>query len=63
MTTVQFIYMMGVLWLIFAGVILRPEENPDELVNILAKGGIVLGFAHIGLAIAMFVWQFFRQLT
>jgi len=56
MTTVQFIYMMGVLWLIFAGAILRPEEKQDELVNILAIGGIVLGFAHIALATGVLVW-------
>jgi len=60
MTTIQFTYMMGVLWLIFAGVILRPEENPDELVNILAKGGIVLGFAHIALAGIMLLWGWYR---
>ncbi len=59
MTTIQFTYMMGVLLLIFAGAILRPKENPDELVNILAIGGIVLGFAHIALAAGLLAWGLF----
>jgi len=59
MTTVQFIYMMGVLWLIFAGAILRTDENSDEGVNILAFGGLALGFAHIGLAAGLLAWGLF----
>jgi len=55
--------MMGVLWLIFAGAILRPKENPDELVNILAIGGIVLGFAHIVLAVGMLGWGWLKLLV
>ena len=60
MTTVQFTYMMGVLWLIFAGTLF--SASVDEA---LALGFLIMlvGLVHIGLAITMFVWQFFRQST
>ena len=54
MTTIQFIYMMGVLWLIFAGVIFQPDAEPS--VNLLTQGVVYLGFAHIGLAGVMLGW-------
>jgi len=53
MTNIQFTYMMGVLWLIFAGAIHRPDYNSDDLPFILFMGGFFLGLAHIGLAIVV----------
>ena len=58
MTTVQFIYLMAVLWLIFAGAIHRPDYNSDDGPFILFMCGLFLGVAHIGLAIVVTVWQF-----
>jgi len=60
MTAVQFTYMMGVLWLILAGTLF--SASVDE---VLALGFLIMlvGLVHIGLAITMFVWQFFRQST
>ena len=60
MTTVQFTYMMGVLWLIFAGTLFSASVDEGIALGFLI---VFVGLAHIGLAITMFVWQFFRQST
>ena len=60
MTTVQFTYLMGVLWLILAGTLFSASVDEGIALGFLI---MLVGLVHIGLAITMFVWQFFRQST
>jgi len=63
MTTVQFIYMMGVLWLICAGVMYKQADGE----GFIGIEGVwlcfCLGLAHIGLVLTWLLWQLFRLLT
>jgi len=53
MTTVQFIYMIGVLWLIFSGVAYQPDAKGND--NLLCGGVFLLGLAHIILAATIYI--------
>ena len=64
-TTVQFTYMMGVLWLICAGVIDQPnEEDKPKLLGdegaAIAVGMFFLGLAHFALATIMLLWGLYK---
>jgi len=59
MTTVQFIYMMGVLWLICAGVMFKQADGE----GFIGIEGVWLcfwlGLAHIVLAGGLLAWDLF----